>query len=340
MTEATQVCPNPECRVADTGVCEKGFPLLEACPDYSAEDVEELDPGIGDDEDTAAETTSDDDVTLISNQLLSEKMISSFRGRFRTNTVVLIGEQKTGKTTLLAALYGLLCRSPLGDRIFAGSRTLYSFAERNRLALKNSKLDVPTTPRTSRGDPVGFFHLRLRTDELMTDLLISDRSGEAFEAASVNTALLSNLTELALADRVCLLLDADRLTNIETRANYKRVFKQTIQALVDNAKIPRSAAVEILVTKIDQLSEKIEGRDLDAEIAAYEQDILVTFAQSGYTFEIYRICALPRLDPDLGFIGLSELIKRWTPPSTDVDMRPIPISDANRKIDMLTKIWS
>lgn len=333
--DANPVCSNPECQVAETGVCEKGIELLEACPDYSAEEVEGLDPGNGDNEDKS----SDEDVTLISNELISEKLISNFRGRFPTQTVVLIGEQKTGKTTLLAALYGLLCKAPLGNRSFAGSRTLFSFAERNRLALKNSKLDVPTTPRTSRADPVGFFHLCLKTDKLTTDLLISDRSGEAFEAASVDTALMTNLTELALADRVCFLLDADRLTNIETRANYKRVFRQSIQALLDNAKIPRSAAIEILVTKIDRLSEKIEGRYLDAEIDTYERDIMNTFAQSGYTFVTHRICALPSLDADLGFVGLPELIERWTPPPTDIDMRPFPISDADRKIDMLTKIW-
>ena len=44
---------------------------------------------------------------------------------------------------------------------FAGSRTLVGFGKRHHLALLNSGRTDPTTPRTSRDEPVAFFHLAL-----------------------------------------------------------------------------------------------------------------------------------------------------------------------------------
>lgn len=342
MTETqASVCSNTECDVALTGNCKRGFDPIETCPDFTDEDVEQLDPGIEVDDDKSDDTPeTDDGVLLRPNGLITEERITGFRQGHRTQTIVLVGEQRAGKTTLLAAVYGLFCKGPLNEHTFVGSQTLRAFAERNHLALKSSNLDAPTTPRTSRGDPLGFFHLMLKKDGVISNIVISDRSGEAFEAARTNTALTGRLTELALADRVCFLLDAPRLTKLETRAGYKRTFKQLIRTLLDNDTLPSTSIIEVLVTKQDRLTNKPDGRDLEAEVGDYEQELIEEFGNRGHDFSIHKVCALPRADVDLGFVGLAELIERWSSPALDVDITPPPAVGPDRWIDRLLDIWS
>ncbi|AZO32915.1 hypothetical protein EJ071_27705 [Mesorhizobium sp. M1B.F.Ca.ET.045.04.1.1] len=311
---------------------------METCPDFTVAEIEDLDPGI--DEQTDAPAAAHDGIWLQPNGLITEDQITQFRNRCRMRTIVLIGEQRAGKTTLLSAIYGLLCKGPLGGHSFVSSRTLRAFAERNHLALVSSKRDVPTTPRTSRADPLGFFHLRLKAGDEVSDVVISDRSGEAFEAARTNTSLVDRLTELALADRICFLLDAARLTKLETRATYRRTFKQLIRALLDNNAVPSATKIEILITKLDRISGKKDGRDLEAEITAYEQELGQEFGKGSHDFSIYKVCALPRANVDLGFIGLAEMIDRWATPDGYVDINPPPVTRPLRQIDHLVKIWS
>ncbi|WP_292647118.1 hypothetical protein [Mesorhizobium sp.] len=318
---------------------KSGNPASEDNDLYEAAETDGLDPG--DIDDSAGQTSPDaDDVTLRPNTLIPEHGIFGFRNRNRVQTVVLIGEQKTGKTTLLAALYGLFCKGPVGGLEFVGSQTLCSFAERNHLAMMRPDRTAPTTPRTSIADAVGYFHLKVRNGETVSDVIISDRSGETFEAARVDTSLMDRLTELALADRVCFLLDAARLTNIATRHGYRRIFKQTIRALVDNDVIPKTAVIEVLVTKIDRVSREREGRDLSAEMAEYEAELIREFGDSGYTFNVHRICALPRAAVKIGFLGMEELVGRWASTPADADIAPRPVYDALRYIDRSPNLWS
>lgn len=320
-------------------VSQPGDPTAEDGNLYPLDEAEALDPG---DAEGRSDTTPVDAgaVFLRSNTAIQEDEISGFRMRTRMETVVLIGEHKAGKSTLLAAIYGLFCKGPIGAIEFVSSETLFSFAQRNHLAIFDAKRATASTPRTSIGEGVGYFHLRLRRGEAISDLVIADRSGEAFETARVNTALLDKVTELALADRVCFLLDAARLTNVQTRHGYRRIFKQTIRALLDNNKIPPCTAIEVLVTKVDRLSRPVDGRDLPGEVAEYKAELTAEFAQKGRPFDIYEICALPRSAVRIGFVGMNELIDRWAGTTTKADISPRPVDDALRYIDRMPGIWS
>lgn len=295
------------------------------------EDDDSLDPG--EEFETPVEATG---LRLRPNEAITQEEVSDFRGQVRTKTVVLVGEQKAGKTTLLASLFGQFCEGPVGHYTFAESRTLLAFAERRHLALEKSRRTSPSAPRTSRADPVHFFHLGV-ADKLgkRFNILISDRSGEAFDAARKNTQLLSKLDELQMADFVCFLLDAGKLTNIETRAGYKRKFRETIRALNDNGVIPSGAKIEVLVTKLDKLQRK--GVDADAleEVARYEADLRSEFVDKVTSFGIYQVCALPRANFATGVVGLSEMIERWCSPELPVDTRPSLVANAARYIDRL-----
>ena len=133
-----------------------------------------------------------------------------------------------------------------------GVRTLVGFAKRHALALLNSGRTEPIIWRTSRDDPVAFFHLALaRGCRDVVDLIISDRSGEAYGAARIDTDLIQKLPELQQADRACFLMDGAKIASNEQRPAYARQFKQMIHALHDNGALANVKAIEVLATKFD-----------------------------------------------------------------------------------------
>ena len=259
----------------------------------------------------------------------------------RARIVALVGEQRAGKTTLLASLYQLYCRGPFADQRFAGSRTLTAFAKRAHLSLLSSGRAVPTTPRTSRNDPVGFFHLMLRplSGGELQHLVISDRSGEAFEAARVDTSFVSELREVRQASRVCFLLDGERLLASDQRAGYTRRFKQMIRALSDNDALRSGVPVEVLTTKVDKLMVAPDSADLFARLAEYELGLVEDFGACAVKITCHQICALPRSDYSVGVVGLEEMIRRWIAPREVPDITPGPVPDAVRHIDRISARW-
>lgn len=324
-----------------SGKCVLGNDPVDACPQYSEDDEKLLDSG--DDEpgpSAATVPTATDNVRLCPNERILTAELTALRNRVPTHTIVLVGEQKAGKTTLLACLYGMFCKGSVGEYSFVTSKTLRAFAERHHLALAKTRRATPTTYRTSRADNVGFFHLCLSSGNNTTDLIISDRSGEDFDDARVNTALIPELRELALADRVCFLLDAAKLTNIKTRATYRRTFSQLIRALIDNRAVPKRAKIEVLVTKLDKVSRPESDPALLEAVRAYEKELMDEFKPHWPGFATYEICALPSANHLIGFVGLQELVARWCEAPVAIDTRPLPVADGLRQFDLLLGRWS
>jgi hypothetical protein len=221
-----------------------------------------------------------------------------------------------------------------------GSKTLLGFAKRHRLALMSSGFAVPKTPRTSRADQVGYFHLAVRrAGEGVRNLVMSDRSGEAYEAARIDTSLIGELTEFRQADRIVFLLDAPKLTSLETRATYSRQFKQMIHALRDNGALSQASELEVLATKMDIIEASAKSGELKAFLTQFEEAVVQDLRQKGLETSSYRICAMPKAKRDVGFLGLSELVARWTAPPAPLDL-PMPRADGPaREIDRLVGRW-
>jgi hypothetical protein len=330
MTSA--LCKIAECDVARSGVCHLGSDPVETCPNYAPEEVEI------DSIDTMLDLPEAvyEPVAIADSDVMHFEDLANFaRGR-RIRTIALVGERKAGKTTLLASIYAMFLKGPYAGVTFAGSVTLLGFAKRHALALLNSGRTDPTTPRTSRDDPPSFFHLALSRDGgTLLDLIIADRSGEAYGDARVTTDLIQNLPELRQADRVCFLLDVARLVSKESRAAYSRQFKQLIRALHDNGALGGVNAVEVLATKFDCLSKCESPEEQLNYLEDYERALVTDFGARGLEIECFHICALPKSNVAVGFIGLAEAIERWTERAPRQDVRPVPIAHAQRQIDRL-----
>jgi hypothetical protein len=262
--------------------------------------------------------------------------LAVFARQRKIRTVALVGEYRAGKTTLLASIYEMYCKGPFADMAFAGSRTLVGFAKRHHLALLNSQRTSPTVPRTSRSDPPAFFHLALAARSgVIVDLVMSDRSGEAYGFARTATGVIPSLSELALAERICFILDGARIASIEQRTAYTRRFKQMIHALNDNGALGHRPMLEVLSTKFDITTTRSDAQDQLKYLADYEHQIVEEFARRGLKVECFRVCALPKRDHAVGFIGLDETVRRWTAPVQLPSVLPDCLADTPRQIDRL-----
>ena len=261
--------------------------------------------------------------------------ISALSRRRRLRTVALVGEEKVGKTTLLASIYAMFCKGPFADLTFAGSETLLAFAKLQAFAMLSSGRSSPTVPRTSRRDPVAFFHLALaRTRGDVVDLVIADRSGETYAAARTSTDLIPTLDELR-PGRSGLLPARRRTARVEGRRTaYTRNFRQMINALHDNGALARAKAVEILSTKFD-ITRRSDDEETSRFLNDYQARIVSDFKTKGLDISSHQICALPKADRSVGIVGLDDMIRRWTAPEPLPDVTPRPIHGAPRQIDRL-----
>ena len=159
MNAAPVLCERPGCKVAETGACDLKHDPVELCPHFgkSAQTIQ-----VASDAPPPKPQRTIPAIGIASGETMEMEDLEVFSRGHRIRTVSVIGEPRSGKTTLIAAIYASLCKGPIGDRDFVGSRTLVGFARRHHLALLNSERKSPKTPRTSRNDPTAFFHLALR----------------------------------------------------------------------------------------------------------------------------------------------------------------------------------
>ncbi len=296
----------------------------------SAEDEAPLDPGYVD-EDHPAEVER---IFLRSADAMTPEEYWKFRLTAKDVLVVLVGEFKVGKTSLIAQLYRRFLAGNFADYGFVGSRTLNGFARLDHLATVNSGRKAPTTPRTSGSAGVGYLHLEIRKkDSEPVNLIVSDRSGETFESMRSNTAIAATISEIPQADRICFLLDASKLISDRTRANYGRAFKTLIRSVRDNCNIRDKCVIEIVMTKVDRVNMS-DPKHVEI-IRDFEKSLTEEFSNEERPVACYRVSAMPRSNYSIGQVGLADLVKRWADSPPIPVSSPISISDAPRQIDNL-----
>src|SRR2546430_15363667 len=121
MNVAGPICGDTACRVQVDGVCRLGNDPVESCPHYAIETDEVEEPA------EEQEPRIPQPVPIWSSEALLLDDLVAFKRRRQVRTIALVGEQKVGKTTLLASIYGAYCKGPFAGLTFAGSETLLAF---------------------------------------------------------------------------------------------------------------------------------------------------------------------------------------------------------------------
>lgn len=142
MNAVAPICNDKECKVQVDGKCRLKHDPVESCPNYAAEKevVEEAVVVVEEEPRTALP------VSIWSSETMLLADLGAFARRRRVRNVALVGEEKVGKTTLLASIYGMYCKGPFADLTFAGSETLLAFARLQSFALLSSGRTSPTVP--------------------------------------------------------------------------------------------------------------------------------------------------------------------------------------------------
>jgi hypothetical protein len=157
MNAVAPICSDNECKVQVDGKCRLKYDPVESCPNYAAEKDVVVEAVVEEEPRTAPP------VGIWSSEKMLLTNLTAFARRRRVRRVALVGEEKVGKTTLLASIYGMYCKGPFADLSFAGSETLLAFARLQAFVLLSSGRTSPTVPRTSRRDPVKLLSSRACT---------------------------------------------------------------------------------------------------------------------------------------------------------------------------------
>ena len=257
---------------------------------------------------------------------LQEASVITVSGTSRL--IVLAGEGESGKTTVLTSLYESFLKKPFCNFLFADSLTLPGFEERGFEARMDSGREQPHTLHTSLNAGFRVLHLGLvhQETEHHLNLLFGDLAGEWYRASRESTADAQQLSFLRRADRVCLLLNGERLANPRMRHGEVDAGESTLRSLVEAQVLGSRSKIDVVCSKWDLVG----GDHVATEFVSLTFDRMSqAFGMEFAELNFGRIAARPAKaieDVPFGF-GLTELLARWASPDPPMARIELPLPD-------------
>jgi double-GTPase-like protein len=306
-----RICRLAACPLGRTGTCLEAFEDISMCPNVEPENVET--------DGNAGAIQRPVGVPLpLATAMAPARTYEITRGAF-ARVIVFAGEQRSGKTTLLASLYEAFQWGQFGALAFAGSRTLHGFERRCHLSRVASELERPDTDRTKPGEGFQFLHLRVwKVDANKTmDLLLGDMSGELYKGMRDSSDECLKYPFIARAHEFVVLLNGRKVAAGEHAEAFAHA-SSLVRALLDADLLGPRSHVTLLTTMWDLLDApgKEEARRRVEELEAHFR---TTLGPRVATLACARCAARPEKgDP----VGIDSLLLGWIsrpepPPSGD-----------------------
>jgi hypothetical protein len=326
-------CSRNGCHASDVDGCIDGLPPKE-CPNRHPFAVPQ-DTVIEKFEQLQIDTVPAGLVRMHNGEAYTSEETDAFLRRKKATVVAFLGCPDSGKTTAAVMLYELLKRRRLQGLGFAGSNTIRGFQRRSFKSLITSGLQVPDTDRTSRNQPVQFLHLRICTDQStheMHEVILSDRTGEDFEACIAKPDLCASYPEIPRADWHVLLVDGRKLIQDDTAAlhisNVRKIYSSLIKTPIKN--------LQIVLTKFDKVS---SSDNKDTALNRFDTLVadLIRRACGKFQVTTHNLAARPTSDGDFTGFGLDEVVLQWFPEreNSSFARKHIPILVQGSPYDML-----
>lgn len=241
--------------------------------------------------------------------------------------LLLAGEIESGKTTLLAELYGRFLEGPLAGWDFAGSETLMAFEEALKASMEESGNEEARTERTVYTN-IRLLHYCLSRQDTRDriDLLATDVRGELFEHIANGVPVGDEVPIARRADRVVVVLDGAKVGDKFKRANVVSSTVQLVGGLCAAGGLRPKTPLLFVLSKVDLAG--IQGVAFFKEKCGEQ---LIPLAESaGMVATALEIAARP--SGGATPIGLEEFL-RWSgqPRSQTVEELPaLPRDDNGR----------
>lgn len=294
-------CNNPECTVATTGTCANKVDQAE-CPNFGK--VATAAP---------AAPASPSTITFRSGQKLSMQEATKLLRKRRSHVIAIVGPFDSGKTSLVASLYDLFQEGPVAGTEFVDSTTPHALEFASHHSRITSGRVTPDSERTPVGQP-GFYHLDVCGNGVaeVTTMLLGDRAGEEYRSAADDLEVATEFEELERADTISLLVDGERLVDLETRHNVTSQIEGMLRAFIEAGVTSAGQKVALVLTKLDavEATKEASGRahaDLDTLLARLRTKYGARFA----AIEMFKVAAAPKGELVSRGAGVAELLDFW-----------------------------
>ena len=176
-----------------------------------------------------------------------------------SRVIAVVAPKDAGKTTLIASVFELFLRGPIGPFQFSGSRTMYAFERACHPSRGVSRNVRPKTERTLL-TTVNFYHAALsRLGGPVLDLVVADRNGEDYGTAADDASAVEDFVEIRRADTITFLIDGQQLADPVTRNTVGFEMLAIVQALADGGAIEGRPRVALVLTKLDDIERSDNG---------------------------------------------------------------------------------
>jgi hypothetical protein len=301
-TTAVVQCANPACKVRIDGRCVEGLEKNK-CPHYGK--PLEAPASVG----TAQAERHG--IVLPSGDLLDQEEASQVLRRGASRVIAVVAPREAGKTTLIASVFELFLRGPIGPFRFSGSRTMYAF---ERACHPSRGVSRNARPKTERSllTTVKFYHAALcRPGGDVLDLVVADRNGEDYGAAADNTDAVQEFVEIRRADTITFLLDGRQLVDPVTRNSVGPELLAIVQALVDGGAIEGRPRVALVLTKLDDIERSADSARAKRDFAKIDAKFRELHADAFGEIRSFEVAACPSdMSLDLGH-GVAALLAYW-----------------------------
>lgn len=299
-------CANPECKIALGGRCLEGFPEASACPNFGK--VLVIVPGT-----TPTPKSSVPGLHLPHAQSLSISEATSLLRRGPCNVITLVGPFDSGKTSLVAGIYDLLQRGPVGGYAFAGSSTMHSFERACHDSRRDSERGEAHMERTERGE-VLFFHVDLVGEgcDAKRAALFGNRAGEEYTMVQDEPDRAKAYPELKRSDVLTVIVDGSKLLNAGERHQVRAEVRLTLRAFVEASVAAPWQRLALVLTKLDAIRKDEAGRDgalvyFEALVAKVREEYASNFAE----VQSFIVAASPKATNAHRGEGMHELLRYW-----------------------------
>jgi hypothetical protein len=302
-----KACKQATCPVNNGGECLEGLELKDCTHFYLTSDTDEI--TANDDSEINNSTIPPKPIVrtqLFSANELTLEEIPTVTSKYACQLVIILGDLKSGKTTLLGTIFDLFQLGHFKQFIFGGSLTQKGFEIRSHLSRLASGRNTPETERTKTLE-FRVLHLGIRVEGRphVQHMLLSDVSGEIIRQARNSSGIMKKKLEIAkFADHLFYILDGDQLSYLNKAKTILNA-ELFIQSAINNQIFTSETTLNILITKWDKLK-----NELDFDFEAIKDRLNTRFASNLQAIRYSKMASRPDENVeelDLGY-GVKEFL--------------------------------